>query len=294
MKFSQSRFFDNHPVIYPWPEVLKETGFSKLYKPREVKFREYFDLLALARGNTVLDVGCGDGILLERLRRTYAIAAAGVDISPLSVKRAKEGCPEIKFLVADATKLPFARDNFDAVLSFDTLEHIGGSGSAQGLADEQRKAIGEMIRVLKPGGRLLIYTINKNQKFTLNWLLNGLGIDVYKGWAHDPKLFLDPKQVKRELEGGGVVVERIELFNAFFTLMADDVIMIASSGLAKLGLFEANTKASLFLGKVFINLANLFSRNLLPVLAFLDTPWIKKGYSNSFFIIAGKTNYGSR
>jgi len=288
MKLDQSRFFNNHPVIYPWPAILKEMGFSKLFKPREVKFKGYFDLLSLKREDKVLDVGCGDGILLERLRRTYLIKAAGVDISPLSVKRAKEGNPEIRFLVADATKLPFGRNSFDVVLSFDTLEHIGESGIVQGLADEQRRAVLEMIRVLKPGGKLLIYTINKNQKFTLNWLLNKLGIDVYKGWAHDPKLFLDPRQLKGELENGGVVVERIELFNAPFTLMADDVVMIASGIFLKLGLFGKKTKASLFMGKVFINLANLFSTNLLPVLSFLDTPWIKKGYSNSFFIMATK------
>lgn len=294
MKLNQSRFFDRKPVIYPWPKVLKEMGFSKLYKPREVKFKEYFDLLGLKRGDKVLDIGCGDGILLERLRRTYFIEAAGVDISPLSVKRAKEGNHEIKFLVANATSLPFGRNTFDAVLSFDTLEHIAVSPSKPGLAGEQKKAVREMIRVLKPKGKLLIYTINKNQKFTLNWLLDKLGIDVYIGWAHDPKLFLDPEGLKGELESGGVVIERIELFNAFFTLLADEIVMIASSVFLKLGLFEKKTKANLFMGKVFISLANFFSTNLLPVLNFLDRPLIKRGYSNSFFIMASKVNHGSR
>lgn len=145
-----------------------------------------------------------------------------------------------------------------------------------------------MARVLKPKGRLLIYTLNKKQKFTWNWWLDKLGVDVYEGYAHDPNLFLDFYQTKRCLERTGLEIEKLELFNSFFTLAFDEVIMILVSLFSKLRLFKRETKNSLILGRIFLIITDFFSRVFLPFLETLDKPWIKKGYSNSFFLLAQK------
>jgi len=219
------------------------------------------------------------GVLLERIVKTYRVLGTGIDISPLSIKRAKANSNQaIKFLVAEATNLPFSDRVFDIVLSFDTLEHIRN----------KEKALSEMARVLKPKGKLLIYTLNKNQKFTWNWWLSKLGVDVYEKYAHDPNLFLDPYQTKKQLERAGLVVKRLELFNSFFTLTVDEAIMILVSLFSKLGLFKRKGKINIVFGKTFLVLTDFFSRVSLTILEFLDKPWIKRGYSNSFFLVAQK------
>jgi len=279
MKFSQAEFFDTHPALYPWPRFLRKKGFKKVYKPRDAKFKKILDLLGIEKEKKVLDVGCSDGVFLERIARSYQVSGVGVDISPLSIKRAKaDSGLAIKFFVADACKLPFAARSFDFVFSFDTLEHI----------KDKKGAILEMARVLRPGGKLLVYTLNKKQKFTWNWYLNKIGIDIYEGYAHDPKLFLEPEKTKKQLEKTGLIVEKLELFNSFFSLACDEVIMVLVSLLSKSGIFKKETKTSLVFGKMFLGLTDFFSKIFLPFLEVLDRPWTKRGYSNSFFLIARK------
>lgn len=275
----QEKFFDEHPGLYPWPDLLVEAGFAKNYKPRDVKFKKYLDLLGMKKEERVLDVGCGEGVLLARVVKTYGVGGTGVDISKKSIATAQKWrSRHLRFLVADATRLPFKDGTFAHVLSFDTLEHVR----------QQGKALSEMARVLKVGGSLLIYTINKNQRYTWNFFLDKLGIDVYNKVAHDPGLFLDPGWVRKELEGMGIEVQRMDLFNSFLTLALDEAIMVLLLFLKKLGLFRHPPRISNFAGEVFLNLADLFSRVILSPLEMIEYPWKKLGYSNSFFVLGRK------
>lgn len=275
MKFNQARFFDDHPTLYPWPSLLKRNGFNKLYKPREVKFRQYLDLLNIRKGMRLLDVGCGDGVHLDRIVKTFKVKGFGADVSKKSIERAKkQSSKNIKYFVGSAINLPFNNNYFDRVVSFDTLEHI----------EKQKKAISEMARVLKPGGKLLIYTINKNQKYTWNWCLSKLGMDIYNSWAHDRNLFVDPSDIDNQLVSMGCAISKKELFNAFFTLAADEAVMVTLSLINRV---EIIRKSSIF-AVIFVNIADILSRLSTPILEILDKPWIAKGYSNSFFIIAKK------
>jgi 2-polyprenyl-3-methyl-5-hydroxy-6-metoxy-1,4-benzoquinol methylase len=275
----QEGFFDERPGLYPWPDLLVKFGFSKSYKPRDVKFKKYLGLLGIKKDGKVLDVGCGEGIFLARVARTYKAVGTGVDISKKSIETAwqwqKLG---LKFKVVQATKLPFPDESFNHVLSFDVLEHIRN----------QSKALAEMVRVLKPGGGLLIYTINRNQHYTWNFWLNKLGVDVYKRVAHDSSLFLEPRWVKKELERMGIGVERLELYGSFFTLALDEAIMLFILGLKKLGFFSPSSRFKTALGRVFLTLADFLSRFLLAPLEVLEIPWKKAGYSNSFFVLGRK------
>lgn len=280
----QKRFFDEHPGLYPWPDILVKMGFAKSYKLRDVKFKKYLDLLGIKKSDRVLDVGCGEGIFLARVAKTYGADGTGVDISKRSIATAKSlrlrsgQARQLRFQVADATQLPFKNERFDHVLSFDLLEHI----------QNQSKVLSEMVRVLRPKGSLLIYTINKNQRYTWNFWLDKLGVDVYKRVAHNPKLFLDPGQVKKELERMGVGIRRLELFASFFTLAIDEAIMMLLLGFKRLNFFNSSSRSKTALGRFFLILADFFSRPLLAPLEALEIPWKKAGYSNSFFILGRK------
>lgn len=97
------------------------------------------------RTGRVLDLGCAFGHATRMLRRR-GYHAAGIDASPAYIARARQADPASTYLVADAAHIPFADASFDGVLFLDVMEH---------LADE-RSALAEAARVLKPGGTLAL------------------------------------------------------------------------------------------------------------------------------------------
>lgn len=100
-------------------------------------------LLPAAAGATVLDAGCGAGGTLRELKNRGVARAVGFDFSPLALKTARERAPGA-VLNADLTRLPFADRAFDLVYCADVIEHI----------PDDRAAVAEIARVLKPGGRV--------------------------------------------------------------------------------------------------------------------------------------------
>jgi SAM-dependent methyltransferase len=99
-------------------------------------------------GRRVLDAGCGVGMYVAAFRR-FTDAVYGVDLDPEKIAQATEEIPNL--LVASVEALPFADGRFDVVLSHEVIEHVS----------DDRAAVAEGVRVLKPGGRLVIYAPNR-------------------------------------------------------------------------------------------------------------------------------------
>jgi len=99
----------------------------------------------------VLDVGCGDGTrLVGFLRLGFAPDNLyGIDFQEERIARAKEKCASIHFAHGDATRLEYASETFELVHEATMLIHS---------VDEElsRKIAGEMMRVTKPGGHVLL------------------------------------------------------------------------------------------------------------------------------------------
>ena len=94
----------------------------------------------------ILDVGCGVGTNLDLLAERYPGARLhGIDVErdPLRFCRGDRDVPVCQ---ADASALPFASASFDLVAALDTLEHVADDGAA----------LREFLRVLRPGGALLL------------------------------------------------------------------------------------------------------------------------------------------
>jgi ubiquinone/menaquinone biosynthesis C-methylase UbiE len=108
------------------------------------------EVLSLAGGGSVLDVGCGTGEL-ERLvhERDPRARLVGIDVTPqmLSVAREKfRDVPGVTFLLVQAEALPFASACFDVVVSCNMLHHVRAVDVA----------LQEWTRVLRPRGQLII------------------------------------------------------------------------------------------------------------------------------------------
>jgi SAM-dependent methyltransferase len=94
----------------------------------------------------ILDVGCYDGYLLRELSRRCATEGVGIDISAhaLGLARSLTRGQRIRFVLANASSLPFASEAFDVVVCSEILEHI----------PDLERALSEIARVLVPGGRV--------------------------------------------------------------------------------------------------------------------------------------------
>lgn len=97
-------------------------------------------------GKTVLDLGCGSGRYWPWLK-AWGASPAGLDISAESLKYADQAKPR---LIASVSRLPLPDGVFDAVMLLETLQH----------APTPANAIAEAVRILKPGGKIIIIDRN--------------------------------------------------------------------------------------------------------------------------------------
>jgi len=97
----------------------------------------------------ILVDGCGIGTYVAHLR-AFSPHVYGLDIDAERVEMGARRLPGL-LQVADAERLPFADDTFDVILSHEVIEHV----------PDDRAAAVEMARVLRPGGRILLFCPNR-------------------------------------------------------------------------------------------------------------------------------------
>jgi ubiquinone/menaquinone biosynthesis C-methylase UbiE len=125
---------------------------TPLFLTEQQRYSEYPWLYDVAEfrehaGDKVLEVGCGTGADLLQFAK-YGAIATGVDITDLHLDLARKRVGNMAAVLrADMRELPFENESFDYVYSHGVLHH----------ADEPERAASEILRVLRPGGRLNVH-----------------------------------------------------------------------------------------------------------------------------------------
>lgn len=104
-----------------------------------------------------LDVGCGTGMLAARLQDD-GYQMSGIDPSEGMLGMLAKREPSVDRVVGSGTRLPFDEDSFDLVVTVAALHHIAAAGAV-------RQTLGEMVRVCRPGGRLVVWDHNPKNPY---------------------------------------------------------------------------------------------------------------------------------
>lgn len=143
---------------------IRENPLQRYWHKR--RFEEISKLTEPVK-NKVLDIGSADGTFSKIiLDNTQADELIGVDVLSTSVDWANNHWrrnKRLKFMVADAHKLPFKDQSFDAVFILEALEHVY----------DPKKVLQETKRVLKKGGYAVLLVPSDNLLFRIIWFLWG-------------------------------------------------------------------------------------------------------------------------
>lgn len=123
----------------------------------------------------ILEVGGGRSGLAAMLYPEAAIT--NLDVDPVYASAPCNAGENVQFVVGDAVDLPFADGSFDAVTMFDLLEHVEDDG----------RAVTEALRVLRPGGFLLVSTPNEHWRFPYHSVLKPIcpsEEEMFARWGH--------------------------------------------------------------------------------------------------------------
>jgi len=165
-------------------------------------------------GLSLLDIGCGGGLLSEPMAR-LGFTVTGADASEKNIGTARthaaqSGVP-VDYRVATAEALAEAGESFDVVLNMEVVEHVA----------DVKAYLWACARLVKPGGITIVATINKTLKslvlakfaaeYVLRWMPKG---------THDWNRFLPPDEIQKSLEETGLTILKTQ--GVFFDVLTWD------------------------------------------------------------------------
>ncbi|MGD9883871.1 MAG: bifunctional 2-polyprenyl-6-hydroxyphenol methylase/3-demethylubiquinol 3-O-methyltransferase UbiG [Reyranella sp.] len=154
-------------------------------------------------GLSLVDIGCGGGLLCEPMRRLGA-AVTGIDAASdnveVAARHADRQALAIDYRQGTAEALARAGNRFDIVLALEIVEHVA----------DAELFLRSCSLLVKPGGLLFLSTLNRTAKA---WALAIAGAEYVLGWlprgTHDWRKFLKPSEVARSLRASDMDVREI-------------------------------------------------------------------------------------
>jgi 2-polyprenyl-6-hydroxyphenyl methylase/3-demethylubiquinone-9 3-methyltransferase len=208
-----------------WDEGGKFWPLHQLNRIREAYLKQqicqHFDrdvaLDKALQGLSVIDIGCGGGILSESMAR-HGATVTGIDVVPKSLQVARQHALSqnisIEYLDYSAEQMLNFKKQYDVVLNMEVVEHVV----------ELPTFINSCAQLLKPEGITFIATINRNP---LSWLFAIVGAEYVLGWlprgTHQWSKFVKPFELSKLLADNKLAVNAktgvtVNPFNKRFSL----------------------------------------------------------------------------
>ena len=188
-------------LAHRWWDVDGEFGPLHAINPLRL---DWIDGIAPLRGQRVLDVGCGGGILADAMARKGA-DVLGIDLAEKSLKVAQlhaleAGTSQITYrLVAAEALAAEMPDQFDVVTCMEMLEHVPDPASV----------VQACARLAKPGGWVFFSTINRNPKSFLMAILGAeYVLNLVPRGTHEYARLLRPSELARFCRDAGLDMQQ--------------------------------------------------------------------------------------
>ena len=189
---------------------------ERSYKLAEIvrQRQRTLEVLSLKSGERVLDVGCGVGFLTHGMALKVGEAGQiiGIDKNPEMISHAQKRCESLRqtgFHVGDAAQLPAENETVDAVSCTQVLLYV----------NDVSKVLSEMMRVLKPGGRIVIVETDW-RGVVLNSADNSLTQKIFSAWDEavpSPNLPVHLKPLLQKQGFSNIQVEPIPILNTEYS-----------------------------------------------------------------------------
>ena len=165
------------------------------------------------RGISILDVGCGGGLLSEPMQRLGA-NVTGIDASIKNIKiaklHAKKNKLNINYLCASPEKLKIKK-KFDVILNMEIIEHV----------DDVQVFLNSCSKLLKKNGLMFVATINKTLK---SYLFAIVGAEYVLRWlpigTHEWEKFVKPEDLKNILKNNNLILKKLD--GMHFNIIKDE------------------------------------------------------------------------
>lgn len=174
--------------------------FAILHRLNPVRMEHLLSQIGEVKGKTILDVGCGGGLVCEPLARLGA-KVTGLDADAQAIEAARAHAAEMGLKVSYKNEAIEAHTGqYDVVMTLEILEHV----------NDPAGFVRDVVKCLKPGGVFIASTLNRTAK---SFALGIVAAEYIMGYVprgtHEWKKFIKPSELSRWMHESGITAQDV-------------------------------------------------------------------------------------